>query len=191
MKVNMNGKRLEKAKNTGERIKELEVALSNTEMANRISQMMLKQILDQFQNLRRDMDNTMGIINDIQYRTIAMLDVANVDKDALDARAEELKLVDYNKASDQEDITKGYILDNEGTINEKSIVIITSSTDGDENKGIFRSKFNISECQTETLRAKFLGAKVGDVFTDELNGENHTITVLGLRKVKEEENAAE
>lgn len=189
--MKQNGTRIAKTKATGERIKELEIALSNAEMGTRVSQMMLKQVLEQFQNLRRDMDNTMGIINDIQYRTIAMLDVAGVNKEQLEAKAEELKLVDYNRASDQEDAVKGYSLNNEGIIDEKSVVIITSVTDGNENKGIFRSKFSMSECQTESLRAKFLGSKVGDVFTDELNGENHTITILGLRKLKIEENAAE
>lgn len=189
--MSLNGQRQAKAKSSKDEIRELKVALSNAEMGTRVSQMMLKQILEQFQNLRRDMDNTMGIINDIQYRTIAMLDVGNIDKVALEKRAEELKLVDYNRASDQEDISKNYLLDNDGIIDEKSVVIITSTTNGDEEKGIFRSKFNMSECATETLRAKFLGAKVGDVFSEELNGELHTITILGLRKVKEEETPAE
>ena len=186
-----NGKKLEKTKNTNEKIKQLETSLANAEMGTRVSQMMLKQVLEQFQGLRRDMDNTMGIINDIQYRTIAMLDVGGIDKDALEVKAEELKLVDYNNASDQEDINKGYTIDNDGVIDEKSVVIITSITDGNNDKGIFRSKFNMSECSTESLRAKFLGAKVGDVFTENINGENHTITILGLRKTKVEENAAE
>lgn len=187
----IKGQRLAKGKSSKDRMRELEVSISNTEMGTRVSQMMLKQMLEQFQNLRRDMDNTMGIINDIQYRTIAMLDVGGIDKAALEERAEELKLVDYNRASDQEDLTKGYLLDNDGIIDEKSVVIITSTTNGNEDKGIFRSKFNMSECETESLRAKFLGAKVGDVFSEELNGDLHTITILGLRKVKEEEKAAE
>ena len=182
--MKMNGKRLAKTKNTSERIKELEVALSNTEMGTRVSQMMLKQMLEQFQNLRRDMDNTMGIINDIQYRTIAMLEVGNINKDELEAKAEELKLTDYNRASDQEDTIKGYELDNDGVIGEKSIVIITSTTNGDNDKGIFRSKFNMEECRTESLREKLLGAKVGDIINTELNGDLHTITILGLRKLK-------
>jgi hypothetical protein len=187
----INGQRQSKAKSSKDEIRELKVSLSNAEMATRISQMMLKQVLEQFQGLRRDMDNTMGIINDIQYRTIAMLDVGGVDKVALEAKAEQLKLIDYNNASDQEDLKKGYELDNDSIINEKSIVIITSTTNGNEDKGIFRSKFAMNECSTESLRNKFIGAKVGDIFSEEINGEIHTITILGLRKTKVEENAAE
>ena len=189
--MSINGQKQSKGKSSKDEIRELKVALSNAEMGTRVSQMLLKQVLEQFQGLRRDMDNTMGMINDIQYRTIAMLDVGNIDKIALEKKAEELKLVDYNKASDQEDLNRGYLLDNEGVIDEKSVVIITSVTNGNDDKGIFRSKFNMNECATETLRSKFLGAKVGDVFTEEINGDLHTITILGIRKVKIEENATE
>jgi hypothetical protein len=189
--MSLNGQRQAKGKSSKDEIRELKIALSNAEMGTRVSQMMLKQVLEQFQGLRRDMDNTMGIINDIQYRTIAMLDVGGIDKNALETKAEELKLVDYNRASDQEDINKGYELDSDGIINEKSVVIITSTTDGNNDKGIFRSKFNMSECSTESLRNKFLGSKVGDIFSEEINGENHTITVLGLRKTTIGENIGE
>lgn len=182
--MNLKGQRQIKAKGSKDEIRELKVALSNAEMGTRVSQMMLKQVLEQFQNLRRDMDNTMGIINDIQYRTIAMLDVGNINKEELEAKAELLKLADYNKASDQEDISKNYELDNDSVIGEKSIVIITSTTNGDTDKGIFRSKFSMEECKTESLREKLLGAKVGDVVETELGGDLHSITILGLRKLK-------
>lgn len=189
--MNLKGQRQGKAKSGKDKMRDLDVAIQNVEMASRISQMMLKQVLEQFQNLRRDMDNTMGIINDIQYRTIAMLEVGNIDKAALEAKAEELKLADYNRASDQEDSSKGYLLDNEGVIDEKSIVIITSTTNGDNDKGIFRSKFAMEECKTESLRAKLIGAKVGDVINEEINGDTHTISILGLRKVKVDESVGE
>lgn len=189
--MNLKGQRQVKAKGSKDEIRELKVALSNAEMGTRVSQMMLKQVLEQFQNLRRDMDNTMGVINDIQYRTIAMLDVGNINKEQLEAKAESLKLADYNKASDQEDISKNYELDNDSIIGEKSIVIITSTTNGDTDKGIFRSKFNMEECKTESLREKLLGAKVGDVVETELGGDLHSITILGLRKLKIGENIGE
>ena len=189
--MSINGQRQAKAASSKDKIRELDVSVKNVEMASRISQMLLKQILEQFQGLRRDVDNSMGILNDFQYRTQAMLELGGFDKNELNAIADRLKLADYTSSSDQEDVIKGYSLDNENTINEKSIVIITSSTDGNEDKGIFRSKFNMSECQTETLREKLLGSKVGDVITEEMNGQVHTITILGLRKLKIEENAAE
>lgn len=184
--MNLNGKRQPKQSSTKQKLKELETQLSNSEMATRISQMMIKQMLDQFQALRRDLDNTMGILNDFQYRTQAMLQLGNFDVGELNVLAEEFKLKDYMSASDAEDEAKGYTLDPNGTIDEKSVVIITSTTNGDEDRGIFRSKFTMQECQTESLREQLLGKQVGDVVTEEINGDTHEITILGLRRQPEE-----
>jgi hypothetical protein len=182
--MNLNGKKQAKAKTGKDRMRELETELQNTAMATRISQMMLKQVLEQFQNLRQDIDNTMGILNDFQYRTQAMMSIGNFDLDLLDKKAEELKLKDYMDASDKEDLDKGYSLNDSGLVNENSIVIITSITNGDNNRGIFRSKFPVSECFTETLKASLLGSKVGDSFEEIINGDVHNITVLGIRQAQ-------
>lgn len=180
--MNLNGKRQPKQSGTKQKLKELETQLANSEMATRISQMMIKQLLDQFQTLRRDLDNSMGILNDFQYRTQAMLKLGNFNIEELNSLAEEFKLKDYMSASDAEDKAKNYTLDNDGTIDENSVVIITSRTNEDDDRGIFRSKFTMEECQTESLREKLLGKKVGDVITEEINGDTHEITVLELRQ---------
>ena len=169
------------------KIKELEVAMQNVQMATQVSQMMLRQMLEQFQGLRRDLDNSMGILNDFQYRTQAIMELTGLDIDKLNELAEGYKLRDYMAASDAEDAQKGYEPDEDGVINEESVVIITSSTNGEEDKGIFRSKFAMAECQTDTLREQLLGKKVGDSFTEEINGDEHEITIVGLRKVPVQE----
>lgn len=183
--MDLNGKRQPKQSGTKQKLKELETQLANSEMATRISQMMIKQLLDQFQTLRRDLDNSMGILNDFQYRTQAMLKLGNFNIEELNSLAEEFKLKDYMSASDAEDKAKNYTLDNDGTIDENSVVIITSRTNEDDDRGIFRSKFTMEECQTESLREKLLGKKVGDVITEEINGDTHEITVLELRQKPE------
>ena len=152
---------------------------------------MVKNLLEQFQGLRRDLDNTMGILNDFQYRTQAIMELSGLDIDKLDELADGYKLKDYMAASDKEDEVKGYELDNEGEVNEDSVVIITSSTDGDEDRGIFRSKFTMSECQTETLREKLLGKRVGDTVEEDINGQLHSITIVGLRKQTQQEDKGE
>lgn len=184
--MNLNGKKLPKQNGNKQKMRELETQLANTEMATRISQMMLKQVLDQFQALRRDIDNTMGILNDFQYRTQAMLKLGSFDIDQLDKLAEEFKLKDYMSASDKDDEAKGYLNDNDGIVNEKSIVIITSVSNGDKSRGVFRSKFAVADCQPESLKQKLLGKKAGDTVTEEINGDTHEITVLELRRQKEE-----
>ena len=174
-----------------QKIKQLETSMSNVEMATRISQMMLKQVLDQFQALRRDVDNSMGILNDFQYRTQAIMELTGLDVDKLNELAESYKLRDYMSASDAEDEAKGYENDPEGEVGEDSVVIITSSTNGNDDKGIFRSKFAMAECQTDSLREQLLGKKVGDKFDEDINGDIHTITILGLRKVTQQEESNE
>jgi hypothetical protein len=180
-----NGFRRPAAAPKKDKFKELDVAVKNMEMATRLTQMMVKQLLEQMQNSRIDIDNTMGMINDFQYRTLAMLELSGIDKKLLDKKADELKLADYNLASDKEDAIKGYIDDSNGVVGEDSIVTITSSTNGDEDRGIFRSKFPMSECLTPSIKEKIVGLKVGDSFEEQIKNDLHKITVVALKKKPE------
>lgn len=185
--MTVKGKKLSAQQSSKDKFRELEASLENIQMASRISQMMIKQILEQLQTIRRDTDNTMGVVNDLQYRTLAILELGNLDKKKLNDLAQEYKLNDYSRASDQEDAIKGYELDNDGVVTENSVVIITSSTNGDEDKGIFRSKFKMSDCQLESLRQKLLGSQVGSSFEETISNDLHKITVLGIRKIISQE----
>jgi hypothetical protein len=180
-----NGFRKAAAAPKRDKFKELDVAIKNCEMATRLTQMMVKQLLEQMQNSRLDIDNTMGMLNDFQYRTIAMLELSGIDKKLIDKRADELKLKDYNLASDKEDQAKGYIDDAGGVVGEDSVVTITSSTNGDEDRGIFRSKFPMSECLTPSIKEKIMGLKVGDSFEENIKGDTHKITIVALKKKAE------
>lgn len=189
----MKGMRQTKSlKSTKDRLKELEVAAQNSQMALQMSQMMVKHLTNQLSALQADVGGVMGMSNDFQYRTLAMLELGSFDKDAVNAKAEEFKLVDFEKASDKEDLSKGYEVDPAGLVGEESIVIISSSTpDIDEDQGIFRSKFSMNECNTPDLREKLLGSKVGDTIETEIQGVNHKIDILGLRLKKEVEEVLE
>ena len=185
----MKGMRQTKSvKSTKERLKELETTASNSQMALQLSQMMVKHLTNQVSALEKDVTNTMGILNDFQYRTLAMLELGNFSKDEINAKADELREIDFNKASDQEDVAKGYEVDAEGIIKEDSIVTITSNTpDEEEDRGIFRSKFIMSEITTPDLREKLLGAKLNDTIEVDMNNVKHVITILSVRLKKQEE----
>lgn len=188
----MKGMKQDKAKPTKVRLKELEVAAQNSQMALQMSQMMVKHLTNQLSALQVDVGGVMGMSNDFQYRTLAMLELGDFDKDAINAKAEEFKLADFTKASDKEDLSKGYEVDPAGVINEKSIVIISSATpDLEEDQGIFRSKFHMNECNTPDLREKLLGSNVGDTIEVELQDVKHVIDILGLRLEKVVEEATE
>jgi uncharacterized coiled-coil protein SlyX len=181
----MKGIKLAKQDSVKNRIKELEVALQNTQMALQVSQMMIKHLTDQFKATQNDVANTMGMLNDFQYRTLAMLEVGNFSKDAIDAQAEVLKLKDFNDASIKEDIEKGYLDDEAGVVAEDSVIVITSRTPGlEEDQGIFRSKFPMAECLTPALRNKILGLKLNDKVSVELGGTTHEVSILSIKKLK-------
>ena len=184
----MKGMKQNKQPSTKDRIRELEVATQNMQMALQMSQMMVKHLTDQFSTFQKDLGSTMGMMNDFQYRTLAMLELGNFNSDDIDAKADEYKLKDFNKASDKEDAEKNYINDDNGVINEDSIVVLTTNTpDLEEDQGIFRSKFPMSECLTPNLRESLLGKKVGESFDTEIYNIKHKVTVLGLRKVDVQE----
>jgi uncharacterized coiled-coil protein SlyX len=181
----MKGIKLAKQDSVKNRIKELEVALQNTQMALQVSQMMIKHLTDQFKATQNDVANTMGMLNDFQYRTLAMLEVGNFSKDAIDSQAEVLKLKDFNDASIKEDIEKGYLDDEAGVVAEDSVIVITSRTPGlEEDQGIFRSKFPMAECLTPALRNKLLGLKLNDKVSVELGGTTHEVSILSIKKLK-------
>lgn len=173
-------------KSTKQRLKELEGIVQQSQMALQMSQMMVKHLTNQVSALQQDLGGLMGMSNDFQYRTLSMLELGPFDKDAINAKAEEFKLVDFEKASAKEDEKKGYEVDPAGVVKEDSIVIISSSTpDTDTDQGIFRSKFAMTECQTPDLREKLLGSKVGDSIEVDINDVKHVIDVKGVRLVKE------
>lgn len=181
----MAGFKQEKAPKSKDKFREVEVNLQNLQMAGQISQMMIKHLSQELSAAKKDLSTAMNMLNDFQYRTLAMLEIGKFDKDELENKAEELKLKDFMSASDKEDLELGHINNDAGVVDENSIAIITSNTpDEVEDRGIFRSKFPMKECQTESLRAKFLGAKVGDSFEEVIGSAKHVITILGLRQPK-------
>lgn len=164
-----------------DRLEQLETMVSNLQMAVQVSQTVLKQLLAQFELLKNDSTNTMNLSNDLQYRTLAMLQLGAFDIDKLDVIAEELKLADYNKASDQEDKDKGFVVAD--LLKEDSIVILTSITDSQKDGGIFRSKFPVAQCPFEQMKKDLVGKKVGDKFEADLNGIVHHVEIIGVREL--------
>ena len=190
----MKGVKLNKQDSIKTKVKELEVALQNMQMALQVSQMMIKHLTDQFKATQNDLSSTMGMLNDFQYRTLAMLEVGKFNTGEIESIAEKLKLKDFDNASDKDDALKGYVDDEAGLVTEDSVITITSRTpDLAEDQGIFRSKFPMSECLSPQLRQKLLGLKLNDTVTAELNGASHVITILSVKKAlnKEEQSAQE
>jgi hypothetical protein len=169
--------------NTGKsriNIRGLQQLFQNLQMAVRLMQMGLQKTGETTVKLDKDMGQAMGMLNDLQYRTLAMMELLNVDKDKLDEIAERMKTEDFDKASAAEDLKKGFV--NVEVVDAECDVILTSFCKDDETKSIFRSRITLGDITDGSLREKFLGLKVGDVTTMKLMDKEHAVEILGIRK---------
>lgn len=176
-------KEVKEKKTVNSRLEELEQSITALQFSVELSQNLLKRMLQTISRLDQDNVNTINVMNDIQYRTLAMLETSAFNKDEVDAIADSIKLRDFNDASDKEDLVKGLnVID---CVTETSCVIFTSTTDSETTPGVFRSKLFVSEIFDQELRNKFVGKKVNDTVVHNINEVEHTITILGIRGLTE------
>jgi hypothetical protein len=166
-----------------EQLRELKTELANLQMSSRISQMMIQQMLNNNKSMAEDLGRALGLINELQYKFLAVQKVSNLDLKDLAAVADELRIKDFNEASDTEDTRDGFTVAT--TVSPDSTVILTSEAEG--GKGIFRSRIRLADCGVPSLIAELAGKNVGDKVVVKLNELDHTIELLGVRNPKPED----
>ena len=175
----MKGFRQQTQDSRKERLRAIEAELKNSQMAARIGQMMTQQMMQNMQTMQQDLGRALGLVNELQYKILAVQKVSNLDNTQLSAYADELRLKDFNEASDKEDAQQGFTV---GTaVDQESTVILTSKTE-DLDKGIFRSKLKLSECGVPDLIKAFEGREVGAKALVQLNGIEHEVELLAIRQ---------
>jgi hypothetical protein len=163
----------------GERFEQMEKRVKNLEMGVRVMQMVTQQLGNSVNPIQKDLAELASRQRDLQYRILAMQELSGVTIDAINARAEELQVKDFNGSSDKEDVEKGYTVAD--VVTDESLVILT--TTAPDNKGFLRSKLLVKEIGFPKMREDLVGKTVGDTFTADINGVNHEVTVLGVRTV--------
>jgi len=154
--------------------------VENLQMAIRILQMSMQQLAQSYQRMDSDVANMFGVLNDLQYRTLAMMELYSVDKEKLNEIATALKTRDYNTASDKEDKDKGYeVVD---AVEPTSVLTVTSECPEDPTAAIFRSKFKLDESGNAEAIAALPGKKAGDKVELNIRGKKHIIEILAVRK---------
>lgn len=177
----MRGQRQQKQGGTKQKLKDIQTAIANLQMGQKIAQMFGQQQSQQIVRLDNDYQKVFHVAQNLDYRTRALLEVLDVDTDKLESIAEKYRLEDFNQQSDDEDKAKGNINDDAGEVTENSIVILTSEAEKKE-QSIFRVKFGIQDIpHLKELKEDLLGKKVGDKFKSKFNGAEHEFEVLGLR----------
>ncbi len=164
--------------NRKERLRAIETELKNSQMSTRISQMLLKQMMDNLQNMQQDLGKALGLINELQYKILAVQEISGLDVTKLGDYANGLRLKDFNEASDKEDAAGNFTV---GALVEKDSTIVVTSKTEDPDKGIFRSRVKLSECGVKDLQEGFLGRDVGAKIITTLNGVEHEIELLAIR----------
>jgi hypothetical protein len=185
----MNGFRQQPQESKKEKIKSLEIEVQNAQAATRVAQVLVRQLIDTTAKNTDQIRNLVQIVNELQYKVLAFQRLLNIDLKDAASIADELRVKDFNEASDNEDKQKNYDL--ASTVEQDSIVIITSTTPTAEtDAGIFRSKFKLADCGLPSLIDALTGKAVGDIVEVELNGVMHQVVLLGIRKpveVKEQD----
>lgn len=174
----LRGVKQEPKLNKTEMILSMDKELKNAQMANRVTQMMVQQLMKQTQEMAKDLGKAFGTINEMQYKVLAMQSVGNFDMVALAKKAEELRLNDFIEASDAEDKAGNFTIGD--VVKDDSTVIITSTTAG-EDAGIFRSRLKLSECGVPALIQGLTGASIGAKVECKLNGVDHVVELLAIR----------
>lgn len=162
-----------------ERLRELDVRLKNLEMAGRISQMMTQQLMQNLKPMHEDLTRMTALIQELQYKVLAHQKVSGADVEQMNTVANEMRLSDFNEASDREDKDKGFTVGD--IVNEQSVVVLTSTTN-EKDRGIFRSRLKLSECGVPDLIAAFMGRPVGAKALIQLNGLEHEVELLAVRQ---------
>ena len=175
----MKGFRTPPQESRKERVRALEAEHKNAQMAQRLSQMMIQQLMQGNQKMQQDLGHAMGLINELQYKVLAMQKVGNFNMTEMSAIANELRLKDFNEASDKEDADEGFTV---GTVvDADSTVILTSKTE-EPDRGIFRSRLKLSECGVPDLIKAFEGREAGAKALVQLNGVEHEVELLAVRQ---------
>lgn len=178
-----NGFRAQPQLSTKDKFKHFETELKNSQMAARITQMMVQQLVQNNKGLGQDVSKLFQLFSELQYKFLALQEVLGADKAKLAEVGTRLRLADFQEASDKEDLKEGFtVID---TVEEDSTVILTSTT-ADNDAGIFRSRVKLSDTGSPELIQGLMGKTVGTKCSVKLNDVQHEVELLGVRRPKPE-----
>jgi len=177
----MKGFKLHEQPSKKTQIKQLETELKNSQVANRMSQLMIQQLVNSVKSIGDDLNTAVSRLYELQYKYDALRQYLNADVNNLNDIANQLRLKDFQEAAERADLQEE--LQTVETATEDSTVVLTSTAKDENNvdKGIFRSRVKLSESGSPDLISKLLGKKVGDKVLVKLNNLDHTVELLSVK----------
>ena len=163
--------------------KELSSNTQNLAMALRINQLLMQQMQRTIEVLQEDVRNQQAMLMDYQYRFRALLGLNQTVPEVLQEAADKMRVEDFNaECARQDEKETAEIVSKVETNND--VVILTSRTPGTvPDAGILRSRIKIAEMGQPELEKDILGKAVGDKVVAKLNGVDHEIEILGVRRL--------
>lgn len=168
-----------------QQIRDVETEVKNVEMASRLSQMMIQQLMQNMKSMSQDLGNALNQLYELQYKYTALQKHLNLPTEALNELANQQRLVDFNDAAVKQDAKDSLIEATE--VGAESTVTLTSEAKDETgaDAGIFRSRIKLSESGVPDLITGLTGKKVGDKVAVNLNGLEHTVELLSIRNPTE------
>jgi hypothetical protein len=168
-----------------QQIRDVETEVKNMEMASRVSQMMIQQLMQNMKSMSQDLGNALNQLYELQYKYTALQKHLKLPTEVLNELANEQRLVDFNDAALKQDAKDALTVATE--VGTESTVTVTSEAkdEAGADAGIFRSRLKLSECGVPDLITGLTGKKVGDKVAVKLNGLEHTVELLSIRNPTE------
>lgn len=179
-----NGFRQQPQPSTKDKFRSVDVELKNLQMSARITQMMCQRLMENTKGIGSDVAKLFQLVSELQYKFLAVQKASGLDVAQLNKIAEELRLKDFVEASDKQDAEEGFTVAD--TVEDDSTVILTSSTGTEPDQGIFRSRIKLAEAGVPELVEGLKGQTVGTKVKAKLNGVEHEVELLGIRRPKRE-----
>jgi len=176
----MNGFRTQQQASKREQLRDMKTQLANVEQASYISQAMIKQLLQNNQAMGEDLNRTLNLINELQYKILAMQSVGKFNIVEMTEVANNLRIKDFNEASVKQNTEEGLIV--AFAVGSDSTITITSKAlDASGNDcGIFRARTKLADLGIPSLIADLTGKSVGAKVSALLNGNNHEVELLSI-----------
>lgn len=176
-----NGFRVPPQASKKDQLRSLETEVKNMQMASRITQMMVQQLMQNVKSMGDDLGSALNQLYELQYKYTAVQKHLNLDVEALNKIANEQRLKDFEEGSAKADEKE--LLAPADAVGQDSTIVITSTAkdESGNDRGIFRSRLKLSESGVPDLINALQGKKVGDKVQVKLNNVDHEVELLSIR----------
>ena len=156
--------------------------LETMAMALRLNQMMVQNLNKQMNSMHQDLTTATGLVNDFQYRLLALQQLSGIDTSIMQTMADSLKILDFDKESAKKDLDEEMVEIQQIESDEDTVIISSSTPDVTPDQGILRSRIKIADMNQPQLATSLKDKKLGDEVEANLNNTKHIIRILGIRR---------